>query len=320
MRHILFIDKIEDLVIKKDSSLLLATVMKERGIECYLLFKDDFFYKNSSQLEVGVYDFQGQRLNKGNYLKSFEIKAKRKITLGGGDIVHMRIDPPFDSRYLRYLWMLQGMEKHGVEVINSPQGIMNHNEKLYAYSRENSIPSYVGESVSAARDFINDLDADIEWLILKPLDLFQGIGVEKLKRVDPGFEKIFQDRVEKYKGPIIVQPFLSSVKDGEVRTLYYKGLELGTILKVPPANGFLANIASGASYKKWSLSEKQKLECDQISKELMEVGVDWIAFDVLGDYVSEVNITCPGLLVEVAEACQNNLVNRLIDLMISKNP
>ena len=150
-------------------------------------------------------------------------------------------------------------------------------------------------------------------LVLKPLDLFQGIGVEKVN-LDGSEREAFNKKVSEYAGAIIAQPFLKEIQDGEVRSTYFKGVEIGSILKIPKSGDFISNIAGGASFEFYETTRKQKEICKAISIELMKHGVDWIAFDILGEYVQEVNITCPGLLVEVSKACDKNLANNIIDL------
>jgi len=118
------------------------------------------------------------------------------------------------------------------------------------------------------------------------------------------------------QGPVIVQPFVEAVTKGEIRSVYFKGVEIGTILKTPKDGEFLSNIAQGASFWKEPLTETARNRAEPIVKELLDFGVDWVAFDILGDAISEVNITCPGLLVEVSYAYQKNLADVVIDLMI----
>jgi glutathione synthase len=198
--------------------------------------------------------------------------------------------------------------------MNHPRGIMNFNEKLFAYRTPGATPSFVGQSLKLAQDFVESLSSSPEALILKPLDLYSGIGVEKLDLNQ--WEKRFVEKVKELAGPVIVQPFIEAVSRGEIRSIYFKGQELGTILKKPKSGEFLSNIAQGATFHAQMLSEKTRGQCEVISKELAQNGVDWIAFDILGDSVQEVNITCPGLLVEVSYAHQKNLADVIIDLMI----
>lgn len=313
-RHFIFLDPLEKLVLKKDSSCLLAHTFKELGHEVYLLFEKDFHYQNSEAPHFHVYDFQSTLGPDSFYLQKFVLGGEKITQLKPTDVVHMRLDPPFDSRYLRYCWMLQALQTFGIKVVNDPRGIITHNEKLYAYTKEGSVDSFVG---SGTLDFLSfaekQKDQGIEDLILKPLDLYQGIGVEKVSLKDKNLKEIFVKKVKEYQGPVVAQTFIKSVEQGEVRALFYRGVELGSILKVPPAGNFLANIAQGASYHLVDLNPIQRKRAEEVCQELMLSGVDWVAFDILGDSLSEVNITCPGLLVEVSKACQKNLARPICE-------
>lgn len=315
MAHILFIDPLEKLNPKKDSTLMLATTMKQEGVEVYLLFEKDFYVSNKSKNILKVYNFSGSFYEDGAYLKTFDLLESQDFELGNKDTLHMRIDPPFDTRYLRYLWMLRYYRVQGINVVNSPDGILRFNEKLHAYTQKSSLETYVGSSVEGFMRFVELMKADNQELILKPLDLYQGFGVEKVSISDINLALKFEEKVLENNGAIVAQPFCKEVVNGEIRSLYFKGRELGSILKVPKKGEFLANIAQGAAFHAIELEPAVKRECDKICKELMDEGVDWVAFDILGNSVSEINITCPGLLVEVSFALKKNLALDIIRLL-----
>jgi glutathione synthase len=313
MRQLLLIDPISKLNIKKDSSLMLAIAMQKRGIETYVFFENDFAIHNHGKIQLKVFSFKGSLKEDQIYLESFSTTGEKLIELNEHDVIHMRLDPPFDSRYLRILWMLDHLCSLGIKVMNDPRGIMNFNEKLFAYRTSGATPSFVGQSLKLAKDFVLSLKDLPTALVLKPLDLYSGIGVEKL-----GFnewEKRFESKVKELNGPVVVQPYIEAVSQGEIRSIYFKGHELGTILKTPQKGEFLSNIAQGATFHAEALTPKTRAQCEAIAKELSHHRVDWIAFDILGDSVQEVNITCPGLLVEVSYAHQRNLADVIIDLM-----
>lgn len=316
MKHILFIDPIEKLNPKKDSTLMLATTMKMAGVEVYLLFEKDFYLSNKLDPEFQVYDFSSDFYEDGCYLKSFKLGEASQQKLTVQDIIHMRIDPPFDTRYLRYLWMLRFYQEQGIRVMNSPDGILKYNEKLHAYAQASSLASYVGSSVSEFIKFAELMKKENhKELILKPLDLYQGMGVEKILIDRSDLALKFESKVLENNGPVVAQPFCKEVVNGEIRSLYFKGKELGSILKVPKKGEFLANIAQGADFHAIELTTSVKEECNRICAELLSDGVDWVAFDIMGEHVSEVNITCPGLLVEVSFAHKKNLARVLLDLI-----
>jgi len=314
--HYILLDPLENLVIKKDSTLLLAHTLKEMGHHVHLVFTKDFYLSNTHAPYLHVYDFVSVFNEKDYVLEKFVLGGERISELKNGDTFHMRLDPPLDSRYLRICWMLSKLKTWGVRVVNDPDGIIQINEKIHAYFEEGAIPTYIGESVA---DFLSFAEhqkmANQEYLILKPLDLFQGIGVEKVSLQDLTLSNLFLEKVKKLEGPVVVQPYQKSVEQGEVRSIFFKGVELGSILKTPKSGEFLANIAQGASFEVIELSAIQKKRALKVCHDLMGFGVDWVAFDILGDSLSEVNITCPGLLVEVSKAMKKNLAKEIIDLL-----
>ena len=311
MAHILFIDPMEKLNIKKDSSLMAALSFKKLGKEVYLLFEEDFYVNNLKETKLRVYDFEGKMKEDGFYLEEFKLKAHKEILVSKADTIHMRIDPPYDMRYHRYLWMLDFISiASGCSVVNNPVGIMKRNDKIEAFKQKNAVDSFVGASVQGFQHYVEELvEQGFDEIILKPLDLYSGIGVEKFSINDTELIQKFVNKVEEYHGAIIAQPFLKAVYDGEYRAVYFDGEEVGSIMKKPAPGEFLTNIAQGANYEKVELPPKVKESCDNTAKELLKDGIRIIAFDVLGESITEVNITCPGLFVEVSYANQKNLAD-----------
>ena len=311
MAQILFIDPIEKLNIKKDSSLMAAISFKKLGKEVYLLFEEDFYVNNLKDTRLRVYDFEGEMKEDGYYIESFKLKGKKEVAVGKGDTIHMRIDPPYDMRYHRYLWMLDFIsEASGCQVSNNPVGIMKRNDKIEAFKLESAVDSFVGASIEGFKHYMEKLVAEgYDEIILKPLDLYSGIGVEKFSMNDPDLIQKFIKKVDEYHGAIIAQPFLKAVYDGEYRSVYFDGEEVGSILKKPLPGEFLTNIAQGAQYEKVELPPKVKENCNRTAQALLKDGIRIIAFDILGESITEVNITCPGLFVEVSYANKKNLAD-----------
>ncbi len=310
MRHFLLIDEIGQLNCAKDSSFYLAKTLKDQGHEVFLFFVKDFSIHNTGPAYQLAYDFTAEFDETGYYLKDVALKDQVKFELTPADLIHMRLDPPFDSRYLRYLWMLDFWQQHyGLRVMNNPRGIMHWNEKITAYTLPSSLDSFIGASPSSLEMFMRPLlEAGLKDFIFKPLDLYQGIGVEKVEFQDmESFQAKFVATAKVFQGPIVVQPFVPEVAEGEIRSIFFKGEHLGSIIKIPPKNQFLANIAQGAAYHAVQLEDEVEKSCKGICELLKRDGVDWIAFDILGGSIQEVNVTCPGLLVEVSKANQKNL-------------
>ncbi len=313
MKHLLFIDPLEKLVPKKDSTLLLAHTLKEKGQEVYLLFEKDFYILSSGAPRFEVYDFDSA-LDENLYISKFELANTCKVSVDDNTIFHMRLDPPFDTRYLKYLWMIKDLKRYGMKALNDPEGIMLHNEKIHPLEYNDHVQSYIGSSTGGFKDFCASLkNSGYESIIVKPVDLYQGIGVEKFSLSDSDLILKFEKKSKDFHGPLMAQPYLKAVESGEIRTVYFNGLHLGTIKKTPPKGEFLANIAQGASFEMIKIPDHLNKICLEYSKNLAKDGVYWLAFDILDNKVNEVNTTCPGLLVEVSVALKENLALLITD-------
>ena len=324
MKHILLIDPLSALDIKKDSSLLLALALQEKGVETYLMFSSELCLDTSSKAQDKLNTFEGSYNKETFQVESFEVTGtKTSTSIRNGDVLHMRKDPPFDMSYLQVLWILEFYKKKGVVVLNDPSSISAHNEKILAYSHSESFPTYIGSDPEV---FLRRCQ---EWkglghksVVLKPLNLFQGKGIQKIsieESLGPA-EKAFRSILSSDKQELFVaQPFLSQIYEGEVRALYFYGKELASIKKYPKEGGFLTNVAQGGSYMPHTLTSKERVLCEEISKKLLDIGVPWVAFDLIDGRPSEVNITCPGLLVEVSKASKKNLALEIVYMLTERN-
>lgn len=317
MQHIFIIDPLEKLVIKKDSTLLWAHTLAARE-EVYVSFESDWYFESGTGAKkVKCYKFQSDLID-GFHLKNFETTTEQFIELNKNVIVHMRKDPPFDRSYLHLCWILQEVAKTGARVLNNPSQLLMLNEKLIAYADPASIPTVVARKASAGVAFAEKLKAEgYSEVIIKPLDLYQGIGVQKVS-IDGELSAKLDQAIENYQGVFVIQPYLSKVTEGEIRSVFFAGEHIGSIIKIPPKGSYLANIAQGAKYHQIDLEPAVMQACLKYSKELMQKDVLLTAFDILDGKISEINITCPGLLVEVANALQENVCEQICDL-IQKN-
>jgi len=291
---------------------MLALTGLKMGLESYVIFSSDLYFSNQNQESLRVYTFAGDFSKEGYYLESFVLGQSKQISFSQVAYLHMRIDPPFDSRYLRFLWVLQELKKKGLVVLNDSQGILLHNEKLAAYSHPLSHASFVGGAGQAALDFLKNLKQQgYSDFILKPLDLYQGMGVQKFSWNDD-LKKLLEDKEHEFGGMLVLQPYIKAVESGELRSIYFDGEHLGSIIKVPPSGSYLANIAQGATYAAIEPSTAVAGICKSIATELQKDGVRLIAYDILDEKISEVNVTCPGLLVEVSKACKRDLAQEIL--------
>jgi glutathione synthase len=313
MKHILYVNKFEKLNLKKDSSLFLALSLMSLKKEVFILFEDDLSWSQELPT-LKLYRLKGL-INKDFYMSEIEAHSPRFLKLNPGDTFHMRLDPPVDGQYLRALWILRLWKESGVRMINDPSAILLYNEKILAYQEQDGVPSWIGSSSDSALEFIKTLPESVKEIVLKPLDLFSGLEVEKCARDHKDLISTIEAKANKLKGMFIIQPFLPAVFEGELRVITINAKIIGTILKVPKKGEFISNIASGAQFRSARLNEDLSAKIQKMAIKLKDKGLAWVAFDVLGDLVQEANITCPGLLVETSHAAQKNLAFELVKLM-----
>jgi len=313
--HVLLVDPLENLSVKKDTTLLLAATLQKLGHIVRLIFVKDFSYTNIGPSKLTTYSFVASFSKDVGYLESFSIDKKVDMELSKSIIFHFRVDPPFDTAYLRLLLILKGLkEKTGMRVINDPETLCSHNEKMIAYEFSKDLPSFVGSSQDNFNDFCKGLvRLGHDEMILKPLDLYQGIGVEKCT-IEKASD-LFLKKVAEFEGAIVAQPFIKEVVKGEKRAIYFAGEFIGAILKVPKKDDFLTNIAQGATFEACELTAKESFACQKITESLDIKKVPWVAFDLLGEIVQEANITCPGLLNEVSFAHGKNLAQEIVEIL-----
>jgi glutathione synthase len=316
MKHIFYIDPLEKLVMKKDSSLYLAATLQSLvGEGVYLLFKNDLAVSNRGEDLLALYSFSARATLQG--VEEFSLGACQYLSLRKGDSLHMRLDPPVDGEYFRALWQLQLLQERGINVYNNPYGIAQLNEKIAAYTSESALSSYVGPLTRSLQAWL-DGENNHQYFIIKPLDLYQGMGIAKCSyskniEQDLSWQKAFSEHKV-----MVVQPFYKDVSLGEVRAIFFDGQEIGSILKIPQEGSYLANIAQGAGHRSLKLTVQQEQAVAPIVKDFLSKGIRWVAFDILGNHVSEANLTCPGLLVEVSKAHQKNLAIPLAEKFLKK--
>lgn len=313
--HLFIIGKLSGLNIKKDSSLLMALALKDLGAEVYIVEENNFYITpGQDKIELIIHPFRGVKKLNQFYLEEFSLEKGQKKELDKNWLIHMRSDPPIDQRYMRLLWQLDYLVSRGLKVTNNPRGIMVSNEKLIPYGFPVSgIKSYYGEDSQGLEEFLKSLKC--EEIIVKPMDAFSGMGVEKISLVE---NTLLQVRafIKKRQEAVIVQPFIKAVYQGEERAIFLGGEFLGAITKYPSEGSFLANIAQGARFEKTTLEEQAYKDCQLLAKNLLSLGIDFIAFDILENKVTEVNVTCPGLVNEVSTALGVDLAQRYAQYFI----
>lgn len=225
--------------------------------------------------------------------------AERPVTLRLDELhcIHMRKDPPFNTRYLSATWMLDSVAGTTL-VVNRPRALQSLNEKMATLLFPAAcIPSMVSSDATVLAGYFAGLGTDA---VIKPLDLFGGRGIERLKASDyaerESLLRKLSEATRDGEEARMLQPYRQEVEAGEVRAFYAFGRPVAWCLKKPKPGNFLANTAAGATLHGFRPSAALEARTTDVSRELMRQGVFLVGYDIIGEEISEINITSPRLL------------------------
>lgn len=210
--------------------------------------------------------------------------------------IFIRQDPPFDVDYLTATWLLSFAEAQGTLVVNSPRGIRNANEKLYALEfPELCPPTLVSASRLEVRDFLQRVGEGIA----KPVDGHGGFGVFRLRPGDSNINAIVDHLTHEGRRPIIVQGFVQTTPQSDKRLLLIDGELRGAVKRVPAQNEHRGNVHVGGHTEACEITEHDQNIAKRMGKRLCDDGLFFVGLDVIGDKLIEVNVTSPTLVQEL---------------------
>ena len=283
-------DPIEDVDIKGDSTFVLALEAQERGHTLFhygpadLSYVDGKVIANARPLTV--------RRELGNH---FSVGAVERLDLATMDVVLMRQDPPFDMSYITATHLLEKIHPQTV-VVNNPASVRNAPEKIFVTQFDGVLPPTIISSdlreIKAFRDEYQDI-------IVKPLYGNGGAGVFHLKPADENLTVVHELFTQFYREPMIVQKFLPEVRQGDKRIILVDGKPVGAINRVPPEGESRSNMHVGGAAMKSTLTAREEELCEIIGPSLKEQGLIFVGIDVIGDYLTEINVTSPTGLQEI---------------------
>lgn len=293
--HLFIVDPLARLNLKLDSSLRMMRALAAEG--------EDVWWAEADQLAWCSRDQSPRaRVRRARFVGDAPEGAVREgatRALSAFASIHMRKDPPFDMDYVAATWILSGVKDHGVRIFNRPEALRTYNEKLSTFLFPDwCAPTLVSASLEEILVFsMQEGQGDV---VVKPLDLYGGRGVVRLELTPMSESERRRSLVEALGtggSPRLVQPFDRAVLDGEVRC-FAVGAEIFVYcLKKPRPGTFLANTAHGASLLPWRPTPTQRLRIERAAGELKVRGIDFVGFDMIGDRLSEINITSPRLLL-----------------------
>lgn len=300
-------DPIGSINYKKDSTLAMLWEAAHRNYEIYYFEQKDLYIRDGAPLG------DGRRLSVfRDPQKWYEFKSEKKaIKLDELDTILMRKDPPFNEEYIYSTYILDHAEKLGVLVVNQPQALRDANEKLFAtFFPECCPPHLVTQSISRLHDFWQE-QGDI---VCKPLDTMGGVSVFRLQKNEVNANVIFETLTRKGTTSIMAQRFIPDIKAGDKRILLIDGEVIPYALaRVPQGDDWRGNLAVGAKGKVQPLTDRDQFICDALSPELHKRGLYFVGIDVIGDYLTEINVTSPTGIREIDEGANSNISAKLMD-------
>jgi glutathione synthase len=304
-------DPIHAINFKKDTTLAMLLAAQKRNWELWYVEQDDLY------LQDGVAMAEMQALEvRYDPQDWFTLGATFHRPLREMDVVLMRKDPPFDNEFVYSTYILEQAERDGVLVVNKPQSLRDCNEKMFATQFPQCTPPVlVTRSKSLLREF-HQKHGDV---IFKPLDGMGGSSIFRLKPGDPNVSVIIEVLTGHGTRQIMAQKFIPEIAQGDKRILMVDGQHVGYALaRIPAPNETRGNLAAGGSAKGQPLSERDKWICAQVGPTLREKGLLFVGLDVIGDYLTEINVTSPTCVRELDAAFDLDIAGILMDCIAGK--
>ena len=297
-------DPISGIDISGDSTFALMLEAQRRG---HSLFH---YHVKSLALRDGVLFARGEHVvvrdEKGNH---FTASSPEKIDLSTQHVIHMRQDPPFDMSYITATHLLDRIHPSTL-VVNDPTEVRNAPEKLYLLDYQQFMPETL-----ITRD-VSEIDAfrrEFDQIILKPLYGNGGAGIYKTSRDDMNFGSLMEMFQQLYPEPFIAQRYLPEVRAGDKRIILVDGKVAGAINRIPASHDHRSNMHAGGQAAPTTLTKREEEICEALGPDLKKRGLIFTGIDVIGDYMTEINVTSPTGIRQVKRFGGNDIAAMIWD-------
>jgi glutathione synthase len=304
-------DPMESINIDEDSTFVLALEAQKRGHVLYhylphhLTFNDGRVTARARRLTV--------RREKGRH---FDLDAAETLNLRDMDVVFMRQDPPFDMAYITATHILEHIHPQTL-VVNDPVHVRNAPEKLFVTHFENVMPPTL---ISADIEEVKTFRREHKDIIVKPIYGNGGAGVFHLSSGDENLGALLELFTTTWREPVIVQRYVPEVRKGDKRIILIEGRAAGAINRVPADGEARSNMHVGGRPEKTELTKREQDICEAIGPVLAENGIVFAGIDVIGDYLTEINVTSPTGLQEVNRFNDVELESQIWDAVEARLP
>ncbi|MDT8383587.1 MAG: glutathione synthase [Gammaproteobacteria bacterium] len=307
----LLMDPIGTIKPYKDSSLAMALAAQARGWQLYYLEMGDLFLRDGR-----AYARARELTVRDDAADWFSLGASRELPVSELDVLLMRKDPPIDTEYLYATQMLALAEAEGTLVVNRSQALREANEKLAStWFPQCAPPTLVTRDQDRLRAFLAE-QGDV---IIKPLDAMGGASIFRVRADDPNTGVIFETLTEHGGRYAMVQRFIPEIAAGDKRILLIDGEPVPYALARVPAKGETrGNLAAGGTGVGVALSDRDRWICEQVGPRLKAMGLMFVGLDVIGDYLTEINVTSPTCIRELDRLYGLDIAGQLMDVIESK--
>tara|TARA_R110002110_G_scaffold205066_7_gene416956 strand:+ start:83472 stop:84428 length:957 start_codon:yes stop_codon:yes gene_type:complete len=299
-------DPIANITYKKDTSLAMLWAAQDRGWELYYMEQKDLYLEQgvarSSMAPLEVFR---------NPEQWYQMSGVEDRALAELDVILMRKDPPFDNEYIYSTYILEEAERKGTVIVNRCQSLRDCNEKVFATLFPECCPPVL---VSADMARLKAFHKTHDDAIFKPLDGMGGDAIFRVRNGDPNLSVILEMLTQHGQRTIMAQKYIPQISEGDKRILMINGEPVPYCLaRVPSVGETRGNLAAGGSGIPQPLSERDRWIAAQVGPSLKEKGLLFVGLDVIGDYLTEINVTSPTCLREINAGYDLDIASDLMD-------
>jgi len=302
-------DSIQSITIEKDTTFaILLEAMRRHFTIHYMEIKDLFLQNGDALATTQLLTVQDDSSD------WFSLGQKQTIDLGSLDFIFMRKDPPVDLAYIHTTQLLSLAQQKGARVVNNPQSLRDANEKLFATHFPHCMPpTLVSSQEKQLIAFIHE-QHDI---VIKPLDGMGGENIFRVQEHDSNTRVIIENLTQKGQTMVMAQRYIPEIRQGDKRILLINGEPIPYALaRIPLAGETRGNLAAGGQGVGVELTARDRWICEQIAPQLRAMGLWFVGIDVIGDYLTEINITSPTCVRQLDKHYQLNIAGQLFDALI----
>lgn len=297
MKLLFILDPLDSLKSHKDTSLAIMREASGQGHVLYVCGQHDMFLRNES-VKVNAKKFRFI-----DALDWYALDAPEEVLPQHFDAILMRKDPPFDNEYLYSTYLLELAVQQGAHVINNPSAVRSWNEKLSVAKFPQFAPEFL---VTSSNGLIREFLATHQDIVVKPLDGMGGSGVFRLTQTDPNIGVILETITKFETQTVMAQRYLPEIEQGDKRIIVINGDPLPYALaRIPKVGETRGNLAAGGTGVAQPLTARDLEIATSIGKTLKQEGLFLVGLDVIGEYLTEINVTSPTGMVEIAEQTRN---------------